>query len=201
MSEEIVRPIDRFARKQAWVFRGKGPNGRNLCFCGCAREVKPPRRSAFSDECVAWHKERSDPQHIRFKVEKRDRGICALCGLDTKIEQTIARETFALWQWLARRAAEDMCAATPGLTWWDAYRVGQQWIEEQRKARGWANEHWWEADHIIPVIEGGGGCDFTGYRTLCMRCHRKETAALAGRRALRRKEALTKGSPQLEWTP
>jgi 5-methylcytosine-specific restriction endonuclease McrA len=36
----------------------------------------------------------------------------------------------------------------------------------------------WEADHIIPVIEGGGECDLDSIRTLCLRCHRKATAAL-----------------------
>jgi 5-methylcytosine-specific restriction protein A len=175
------------------MFRGKGPNGRNLCHCGCGREVAPPRRSAFSEECVTWHNDRSNPARIRSQVEKRDKGVCALCGLDTTIEQTIARETTALWQWLARRGAEALCNETPGMTWSDAYQEGQRWIDEQREARGWNFEHWWEADHIIPVIEGGGGCDFTGYRTLCIPCHHRETAALAARRAVRRKEALTKG--------
>jgi 5-methylcytosine-specific restriction endonuclease McrA len=39
----------------------------------------------------------------------------------------------------------------------------------------------WEADHIIPVIEGGGECDLDNIRTLCLRCHRKATAALRAR--------------------
>lgn len=138
-----MREINRFARKQAWTFRGKGPNGRNLCFCGCDREVVPPRRSCFSDECLAWYTSHSSPDHIRGKVYDRDKGVCAHCG-------------------------KKDCS--------------------------------WEADHIIPVIEGGGGCDFTGYRTLCLSCHKKETAALAARRAAKRREALTKASPQLEWT-
>jgi hypothetical protein len=41
----------------------------------------------------------------------------------------------------------------------------------------------WEADHIVPVIEGGGDCGIENLRTLCWRCHKSETAALAGRRA------------------
>lgn len=47
--------------------------------------------------------------------------------------------------------------------------------------------HTWEADHIVPVSEGGGGCGIDGYRTLCIECHHGETALLAGRHAARRK--------------
>lgn len=41
----------------------------------------------------------------------------------------------------------------------------------------------WEADHIVPVIEGGGECDLANYRTLCIPCHRKVTAELRARLA------------------
>lgn len=36
----------------------------------------------------------------------------------------------------------------------------------------------WQADHRIPVAEGGGECDISNYRTLCTACHQQETAAL-----------------------
>lgn len=45
----------------------------------------------------------------------------------------------------------------------------------------------WEADHIVPVIEGGGLCGVDGYRTMCLACHKSETKALAARRAERRR--------------
>ena len=35
----------------------------------------------------------------------------------------------------------------------------------------------------LPVVEGGGGCGLDNYRTLCVTCHRGETATLATRRA------------------
>ena len=46
---------------------------------------------------------------------------------------------------------------------------------------------WWEADHITPVVEGGGECGPEGYRTLCVACHRHETSALARRLAEERR--------------
>jgi 5-methylcytosine-specific restriction enzyme A len=45
----------------------------------------------------------------------------------------------------------------------------------------------WQADHIVPVCEGGGECGLDGLRTLCTACHARETAALARRRAERRR--------------
>lgn len=41
----------------------------------------------------------------------------------------------------------------------------------------------WHMDHIIPVVEGGGSCGLENLRTLCVPCHKQETAKLAGRRA------------------
>ena len=40
----------------------------------------------------------------------------------------------------------------------------------------------WDADHIVPVVEGGGECDLSNIRTLCLLCHREVTAALRERR-------------------
>lgn len=33
----------------------------------------------------------------------------------------------------------------------------------------------WEADHIIPVKYGGGGCSLSNYQTLCKDCHKEKT--------------------------
>ncbi len=41
----------------------------------------------------------------------------------------------------------------------------------------------WDADHIVPVAEGGGECDLSNMRTLCLACHRTATAALRKRLA------------------
>lgn len=39
--------------------------------------------------------------------------------------------------------------------------------------------HFWQADHIQAVCEGGGECDLDNYRTLCTPCHMKVTGMLA----------------------
>lgn len=67
-----------------------------------------------------------------------------------------------------------------------------------REFPGCESGHAWEADHIVPVIEGGGECDLTNLRTLCLPCHRKETAALAKRRAQRRQQAKAAMMPEFQ---
>ena len=45
----------------------------------------------------------------------------------------------------------------------------------------------WQADHIVPVVEGGGSCRLDNLRILCVWCHKEETRALAKRRAEQRR--------------
>jgi 5-methylcytosine-specific restriction endonuclease McrA len=47
----------------------------------------------------------------------------------------------------------------------------------------------WDADHIVPVAEGGGECDLGNVRTLCLHCHRVVTATLRERLRRRREQA------------
>jgi 5-methylcytosine-specific restriction protein A len=54
---------------------------------------------------------------------------------------------------------------------------------DMRQKRCGATGDRWQADHIVPVIEGGGECGLDNLRTLCTACHKRATAALAARRA------------------
>ncbi len=49
--------------------------------------------------------------------------------------------------------------------------------------------HLWDADHILPVVEGGGECDLANMRTLCLKCHHEVTAELQRRRTRRPSDA------------
>lgn len=57
----------------------------------------------------------------------------------------------------------------------------------QRRARG--SGDLWQADHINPVIEGGGECGLENFRTLCTACHKAATKELRGRMSRRLRDA------------
>lgn len=43
----------------------------------------------------------------------------------------------------------------------------------------------WDADHVMPVVRGGGECGLSNMRTLCLKCHRAATAELRRARKAR----------------
>jgi 5-methylcytosine-specific restriction protein A len=128
----------------------KGPTGRSLCRW-CNLEV-PPRRFTFCSQfCVNEWRLRTDPGYLREQVLARDRGVCALCRIDTRaafFELKSARGSHRL-NLLAR---------------WGLTRLNRKTL--------------WDADHILPVAEGGGECDLDNLRTLCLPCHRQQTREL-----------------------
>ena len=134
----------------------KGPNGRNLCRW-CQLEVPATRRTFCSGFCVNEWRLRTDPSYLRGQTFARDRGICAVCGTDT----------VAAWKELRR---------SRGTT---RIRLLREW-----GLTSFTRRSLWDADHIVPVVEGGGACDLSNIRTLCLCCHRKATAELRSRRAV-----------------
>ncbi len=142
--------------KGGWVDRRsipRGPNGRGLCRW-CSLEVPRGRFTFCSDYCVHEWKLRTQPGYLREQVLARDRGICSCCGVDT-----IAAARRLRYLRGESRAAQ--------LAHWGLKR-------RTRKSL-------WDADHILPVAEGGGECDLDNIRTLCLRCHRLATMELRER--------------------
>lgn len=137
----------------------QGEGGRALCRW-CNLEVPKGRRTFCSDWCVEEWKLRSDPGHLRDRVFARDRGVCERCGTDTVAAMTALKRSRG-----ARRL--ELLAA------WGLKRFSRKSL--------------WDADHRVPVAEGGGECDLDNMRTLCLRCHREATRELQAR--LHRKSA------------
>jgi hypothetical protein len=88
---------------------------------------------------------------VRKLIKKRDKGICQRCLFDVGAAERAWRKE-----------------KPPG---------------SDRKARkAWrAARPRWEADHILPVADGGGECGLSNYRLLCRACH--VTVTLAWRKA------------------
>jgi 5-methylcytosine-specific restriction enzyme A len=57
------------------------------------------------------------------------------------------------------------------------------WAARRAFEKEWGRrKNLWDADHVVAVVEGGGECGLENLRTLCLKCHRTETANLTQRR-------------------
>jgi 5-methylcytosine-specific restriction endonuclease McrA len=136
-----------------------GQNGRALCrWCGL--ETPRNRRTFCSEYCVNEWRLRTDPSYLREKTFERDRGRCAVCSVDTS----------EAWRELKKSRGATRARL---LLHWGLRSVNRRSL--------------WDADHIVPVVEGGGECDLDNIRTLCLICHRRATGELRERRAARAK--------------
>jgi hypothetical protein len=162
----------------------------------CRKPVKSPR---------LWCGD-ADPGFARDRVADRDLGVCEGCGLATEPIRVrllafrhallVAEHRYKNLLWkrpidLPGRPAMDRDAPERGRLL-DVTKVAREAFREALAAEGFSVAsphvhtpipHLWEMDHRIPVVEGGGACSLENLRTLCRACHRRETSALAGRRA------------------
>jgi 5-methylcytosine-specific restriction enzyme A len=163
----------------------KGPNGRGLCRW-CHQEVPKGKRTFCSKECVHEWKLRTDIQYMRHQLFERDHGVCALCHLDTValVKKLAKLDSDELWPGSCYAHSRPLPPRL--LKKLEGYRIP----EHRWRIKTYKRERYgiWDADHITPVVEGGGECGLEGYRTLCCKCHKEETKELAGRRAKKRKE-------------
>jgi hypothetical protein len=131
----------------------------------CRKRVPKGRRYWCSRKCVNEYLLLSSRQLMDSKVLKRDRGMCSICGLDC-----IAVEE-------ALDELRDKCHMALLAGQWPDWQKGTLW--DFRNSLGLRNRRrCWDADHIKPVCRGGGECGLENYRTLCVWCHRRETARL-----------------------
>jgi 5-methylcytosine-specific restriction endonuclease McrA len=127
----------------------------------CKGAVSGRRRTFCSDACVHEWRLRSSTSYLRECVFERDAGVCAICGTDThRLRKRIMRLPFG------QRMRELRALQERGV------------IHKRRKS-------WWEADHMLPVVEGGDS-SLENMRTLCIPCHRMATRELARRRRIDR---------------
>lgn len=104
---------------------------------------------------------------IKDVFPTKEVGKCAYCGKQLKGKQ--------------RRWCSKKCEKTAV----KEFRIAKGDIKTIRKeltkrdkgkcAHCGTNDKAWDADHIIAVVNGGWGCDLSGYQTLCKPCHKKKT--------------------------
>lgn len=134
----------------------------------CGKKAPPPRRTWCSQECVDQYL-RCNQASLRSEVWDRDSGVCSECGLDTvRLMRAVSRD-------LAR----------VGIRWSLGGFVAKSrvwgWLGLRPPPKGRLEP--WDADHIVPICEGGAPHDLSNLRTLCWWCHLGQTAELRRRLA------------------
>jgi 5-methylcytosine-specific restriction endonuclease McrA len=187
-------------RKTCREFRQRrGPAGRKLCVV-CEQEVPPGRISWCGQACVDKFKLATDSNFIRQALLERDRGVCALCQLDT--EQWVVDLRKRFWTLRNRHyTARFVTIVRPDAKLDPARRkfatdhpeVALACRLDEREFVCWLNDQpyemvrhfglhgfvqsFFECDHRIPLVLGGEA-NLDNLRTLCVGCHRIETAKL-----------------------
>jgi 5-methylcytosine-specific restriction endonuclease McrA len=156
-----------------------------LCRCGCGATLEGKRRSWASPECEKKAAEefkfrKGYGETIRARLKARDRGVCSRCGLDTEE----ARRACVYW-WDYKTSGPLPDNGTPEHLA-AVERMDQARRKYMRLGFPEPSRTWWEAHHIKPLVEGGAHT-MENLATVCVACHKAETAALAKRRAERRK--------------
>lgn len=170
----------------------------------CWKRLTGRRRAWCSDTCRDLAMATCYPSFARSLVYRRDRGVCSLCELDTDALADALRQvarsggghpttahghvptllTLALNYatgpdgWKAAYGFETAATRAVSLAAW-------KYLAKKRFNVG---RSLWEADHSKPVADGGGLCELSDYRTLCVPCHKSVTAHSAKLRARRRRE-------------
>lgn len=169
--------------------KGKGPNGLPTCRW-CRREIlEPRRRTVCGNVCQHEINMRTNPGYARSKVEERDGGVCAICGLDTsRIQALLEHLRRRLYDWQWERPGGEPCGVKPGPVLEARVRriaaaLRSRGFNVSRTLTGFGWRALWEMDHVLPVVEGGGECGLEGLRTACIPCHKQVTRELAARRA------------------
>ena len=166
----------------------------------CGADTPKGRKTWCSQDCVNQYLMRSSAQHVRSMLKTRDQGTCAICGIDADFEYRLwqhnRKEALRLADWLAQRSRYNLNWSGSDWVWRDT-----SWPDTKDVIKfriqimiKYSHGNWtpgrrsgWDADHIIPVSEGGGQCDLANYRTLCHPCHKRTTKELAARLAQKRK--------------
>lgn len=158
-----MREYKRTWRWSDFPFASARRQGRACCIiCG---GPLPGRRSSYcSSVCVDEYLIRTNPGHLRAVVKRRDKGVCAYCGIDTG---ALKDRLVQLWrrnpQWFAATAMRRLNLPKSGSIY---VQMGGS-LEPPFGAL-------WHADHIIRVVDGGGGCGLNNIQSLCWRCHAKK---------------------------
>ncbi|XP_077996801.1 DNA annealing helicase and endonuclease ZRANB3-like [Glandiceps talaboti] len=158
--------------------------GRPLClFCNkpCRMDQSEPSTSNkniewdsryCSEKCKEDHYVRAQGGYVREQLSSIEHGLCQICGLD-------AHSLYVHVKSLPKKDRKDYLATTSFSKL--PLKLLNNIIDKPSEGK------FWQADHIVPVADGGGLCSLDNFRTLCTGCHRSVTNVQSKQRQKNRK--------------
>jgi len=137
---------------------------------GSSKSVVQNDNRFCSYDCQLKYQVRTNGSAVRRQLFELEHGRCVLCKFDA---HSFFQRLKALRTYERRRAIEESPIRS------------LSWTQKEALIRKPTEGALWQADHAIPVAEGGGECSLENYRTLCTPCHARETSKLNHRLKLR----------------
>ncbi|CAE7899600.1 Zranb3 [Symbiodinium sp. KB8] len=122
---------------------------------------------------------------LRRQLFELERGVCQRCGLDCHGLWQNLKSSNSSWleelQKHSRMAAESNSAQSAALHTLLSHltRFDSESPDDFKLTEG----SLWQADHILPVWQGGGACGLENLQTLCASCHSLKTSEETKQRA------------------
>lgn len=110
------------------------------------------KKSFCSQHCIHEWSMRTSTSYVRSYIIKRDRGICASCGLNTILFEQKINQKYG-----KKSAKRDKILKRLGFH---------------------PNRAICEVDHVLEVCKGGGLSGENNYICLCYKCHKDKTTKL-----------------------
>lgn len=144
-------------KPRRYASKGKFKAAKGCCRF-CRGQVPAGRLTFCSELCVKNYRAYRSGGGLRAALFERDNGVCKTCGLDCT----------AVWDELRR--------------WKSSFPVIAERILRELRINE-RTKTLWDADHIVPVSEGGGACGLSNIATLCRWCHKNKSGDDSRRRA------------------
>lgn len=135
-----------------WLYPArKNKEGKRLC-CWCSESLSGRKRRWCGEECVhEYLVVKSDQNYLRGVAWRRDRGVCSSCKVDTE-------RLYHQYHASINRDNEEEVTG----------RLKDLGFHETASS-------FWQADHKVPVSEGGNLLGPGNIQTLCLSCHKRKT--------------------------